>query len=86
MKFNLHLIDSTGRHYVYDLTQQTLEIYVNKDPFIFPAGHNNVQQKFLELYQEVLIEKKALCVLTPESCVMLHADQIVGAQLLPREC
>jgi hypothetical protein len=85
MNYNLHLIDCTGRHYVFDLNKQSLEIHINNDQIFLHAGDNNVQQKFLDIYKQVLINKNSMCVLAPNSCVMLHADQIVGAQLLPSD-
>ena len=85
MNYNLHLIDCTGRHYVFDLNKQSLEIHINNDQIFLHAGDNNVQQKFLDIYKQVLINKNSMCVLSPNSCVMLHADQIVGAQLLPSD-
>lgn len=77
----LHLIEQTGRHYVFNLDIEPVTMYVNEEKFVWSGQDNNLQEKFVEVYKKLLVEKQALCVITPRNCVMLSSDQLIGLQL-----
>ena len=77
----LHLIEQTGRHYVFNLDQEPVTMFVNDEKFIWSGQDNNLQEKFVEVYKKLLVEKQALCVITSGNCVMLSSDQLIGLQL-----
>lgn len=81
MNFHLHLIDATGRHFVYDISARPVTMLVKNTSFVFNGQDNDLQEKFIQLYQKLMVEKNSLCVTTGDNNIMLHADQITGIQL-----
>jgi hypothetical protein len=79
--FCLHLIEQTGRHYVFNLHQEPVFMYVNEEKIVWTGHDNNLQEKFVEVYKKLLVEKLPVCVITSQNCVMLSSDQLIGLQL-----
>lgn len=77
----LHLIDTTGRHYVFNIDREPLIMMVNKEQFVWNGRDNNLHDKFVELYQKLMVERQSICVLTPTNSLMISSDQITGIQL-----
>lgn len=77
----LHLIDTTGRHYVFNIDREPLTMIVNQDQFVWTGRDNNLHDKFVDLYRKLMIEKQSICVLTPNNSLMLSSNQITGIQL-----
>lgn len=81
MNLHLHLIDATGRHFVFDISARPVTILVKSTTYVFDGKDNDLQEKFVQLYQKLLVEKNSLCVTTDDNSIMLHADQITGIQM-----
>lgn len=81
MNYHLHLIDATGRHFVFDISHQPVTMLVNSHTFVFDGRDNDLQEQFVQLYQKLMVDKSSLCVTTPDNNIMLHSDQITGIQL-----
>jgi hypothetical protein len=77
----MRLIDSTGRHYLFNIELEPITVYVNKEQYVWNGRDNNLQDKFQDMYEKLMVGKQSLCVITRENCIMLHADQITGIQL-----
>jgi len=77
----LHLIDTVGRHYVFNIDQEPITMLVNQDQFVWTGKDNNLQDKFVDLYRKLMVERNSVCVLTPNNMIMIHSDQITGIQL-----
>lgn len=77
----LHLVDASGRHYVFNISQEPLVMFINQEQMIWSGQDNNLQAKFVDMYHKLMVEKQSLCVLTPNHSIMLHADKITGIQL-----
>lgn len=77
----LHLIDTTGRHYVFNIDVQPLTMFVNQEQFVWSGRDNNLHDKFVDLYRKLMVEKQSICLLTPTNSIMMSSDQITGIQL-----
>jgi hypothetical protein len=77
----LHVIDTTGRHYVFNIDQEPLTMLVNQDQYVWSGRDNNLHNKFVDLYHKLIVEKQPVCVLTPTNSLMISSSQITGIQL-----
>jgi hypothetical protein len=82
----LHLIDATGRHYVFNIDQAPITMLVNQDQFVWNGNDNNLHGKFVDLYHRLMVEKQSICVMTPSNSLMLGSDKIAGVQLSRDAC
>ena len=82
----LHLIDATGRHYVFNIDQEPITMLVNQDQFVWNGNDNNLHGKFVDLYNRLMVEKQSICVMTLSNSLMLGSDKIAGVQLCRDAC
>jgi hypothetical protein len=56
-------------------------MFVNQDQFVWSGRDNNIEDKFLDLYRKLMVEKQSVCVMTPGHSIMLHGDKLTGIQM-----
>ena len=79
--YSLHVIDTSGRHYVFNISQTPLTMLVNQEQFVWNGLDNDLHSKFVDLYHKLMVEKQSICVITQNNSLMISSSQITGIQL-----
>ena len=79
--YSLHVIDTSGRHYVFNISRTPLTMLVNKEQFVWNGLDNDLHSKFVDLYHKLMVEKQSVCVITQNNSLMMSSSQITGIQL-----